>query len=343
MDTVFSFRRRGLGAILALAAFLAACTAGGPVSIPPDATGSIGPVATGTPTPQPSPSPAFPISLTDDEGTMVEIAAEPAKIVSLTPAATETLFAFGIGDRILGKSEDFFVFPPEAADIPDVARFNEVDIEKVTALEPDLVIAGGNNFTPPEAIDRMRKLGMTVLVVYAPTVEKAFEDIELLGLATGRPAEADEIVDAMKLEFDSVAQAVAGQPKPRLFYEIDATGGIYGPADESFLAEMIDLAGAEPITSGTPGNFEISIERLIEADPEVILLADAPFGMTPELVAKRPGWDVMTAVKSGDIRPIDDQTVTRPGPRLGQGLRLLATTIHPEVAIPSTEPIPALP
>jgi iron complex transport system substrate-binding protein len=344
VDAVFhSLRRRGLGALLVLATFLAACSGGAAVSIPPDATGTIGPVATGTPTPQPSPSPAFPPTITDDEGTSVEIAAEPAKIVSLTPAATETLFALGLGDRIVGKAEDFFIFPPEAAAIPDVAKFQQVDIEKVTALEPNLVIAGGNNFTPPDAIKRMRELGMTVVVVYAPTVQKVFEDIELIGIASGRPAEAEAIAELMKSEFDAVAQAVAAEPTPRLFYEIDASDAIYGPADDSFLAEMIGLAGADPITTGSPDKFDISVERLIEADPELIVLADAPFGMTPEQVAKRPGWDVMTAVKAGDIRPIDDQTVTRPGPRLGQGLRLLASTIHPDVAIPSTEPIPAIP
>jgi iron complex transport system substrate-binding protein len=147
----------------------------------------------------------------------------------------------------------------------------------------------------------------------------------------------------MEAAFDETAEAVADEPKPRLFYELDATGAIYGPADRSFLAEMISLAGAQPITTGSPDKFDIAVERLIEADPEVILLADAAFGMTADQVAARPGWDVMTAVKEGDIRPIDDQTVTRPGPRLHLGLSLLAATIHPEAAVPSPEPIPPAP
>ena len=106
---------------------------------------------------------------------------------------------------------------------------------------------------------------------------------------------------------------------------------------------MIGLAGGDPITTGSADKFDISIERLIDEDPEVILLADAPFGVTADQVAARPGWDVMTAVKTGDIRPINDQTVTRPGPRLFLGLQLLASTIHPEAAIPSAEPIPPNP
>ncbi len=299
------------------------------------ATATASPAATAAPS-----EAAFPVTLTDDEGTTVEIAAEPEVIVSLTPAATETLFALGVGDRIVGKGEDFFLFPPEAGDIPDVATFDAVDIEKVVSLEPDVVFAGGNFFTPPDSIERMRELGLPVVVLYAASVADVFADLALIGQASGRSAEATAIVDRMRSEFDAVEAAVAGMARPRLFYELDATGAIYGPADDSFLAEMIELAGGDPITTGSPDKFDISIERLIEADPEVILLADAPFGVTAEQVAARPGWNVMTAVKGDDIRPIDDQTVTRPGPRLFLGLRLLAQIIHPDVALASTAPIP---
>jgi iron complex transport system substrate-binding protein len=331
-------------ALILAAALLAvtACTGGtGATSSPSVTTGPS--VAAATASPQPTDTPAaaaFPVTVIDDEGTTVEIAAEPEVIVSLTPATTETLFALGIGDRVVGKGEDFFVFPPEAGSIPDVATFDAVDIEKVVSLEPDIVFAGGNFFTPPDAIERMRDLGVPVVVLYAASVEAVFADIELIGLASGRSAEAGAIVERMRAEFDAVEAAVADLPRPHLFYELDATGAIYGPADDSFLAEMIALAGGDPITSGSPDKFDISVERLIDEDPELILLADAPFGVTSEQVAARPGWSVMTAVRDGQIRPIDDQTVTRPGPRLFLGLRLLAETIHPDVVLPSAAPIP---
>ena len=338
-----------LAAILAtLLLTVAACSGGGTSPSASATVAASSPPATASapasPVPTPAPSEAaFPITVTDDEGTTVEIAAEPDVIVSLTPATTETLFALGVGDRIAGKGEDFFVYPPEAADIPDVATFDAVDIEKVVALEPDVVFAGGNFFTPPDSIERMRELGLPVVVLYAASVEAVYADIELIGQASGRSAEATAIVDRMRAEFGVVEDAVAGLEKPRLFYELDATGAIYGPADDSFLAEMIVLAGGDPITTGSPEKFDISVERLIEQDPEVILLADAPFGVTADQVVARPGWNVMTAVKDGDIRPIDDQTVTRPGPRLFLGLRLLAETIHPDVVLPSAAPIPPKP
>jgi iron complex transport system substrate-binding protein len=151
------------------------------------------------------------------------------------------------------------------------------------------------------------------------------------------------MVQRMRDEFAAVAKAVAAQPKPRVYYELDATGAYYGPADKSFLAEMITLAGGEPVTTGSADKYAIPAERLIAANPEVILLADAAYGVKPADVAKRPGFATMTAVKDGAIRPIDDTMITRPGPRLFLGLQLLASTIHPEVTIPVPSPIPPVP
>jgi iron complex transport system substrate-binding protein len=106
---------------------------------------------------------------------------------------------------------------------------------------------------------------------------------------------------------------------------------------------MISLAGGDPITTGSPDKYDIPAERLLTADPQVILLGDAAYGVKPEDVAKRPGWSTMTAVKDGAIRPIDDTTITRPGPRLFSGLELLAAAIHPDLTIPSASPIPPVP
>jgi iron complex transport system substrate-binding protein len=331
-----------LAAILAIV--LAACSSGGTGSARPGSASPTAPLATSPLSASPSGSVAsFPLTLTDDEGTSVEIEAEPDTIVSLTPAVTETLFALGVGDRIAGKAQDVFLYPPEAAAIPDVATFQSTDVEKVVALDPDLVFAGGNFGTPPEAIQQLRKLGIPVVVVYARTVDDTFDDIELVGQAVGREEAASEIADRIQTEFEAVEAAVDDLPTPRVYYELDATGAFYAPSDDSFLAEMIELAGGEPITTGSADKFDISAERLIEADPELILLADAAFGVTPDQVKARPGWNVMTAVRSDDIRPIDDATVTRPGPRLFQGLALLARTIHPDAAIPSASPIPPVP
>lgn len=323
--------------LLSIALATAACSTPAAESSPPPTPSP----ATVAPSPDASPSPsaaAFPVTLTDDEGTSVEIAAEPRRIVSLTPATTEILFALGVGDRVVATT-DFDDYPPEAVALPDVASYTAVDVERIVGLETDLVIAGGNFFNDPAAIAQLRDLGVPVVVVYARDIAGVLHDIELIGEAVGRPDEAADLTASMQAEFDQVAAATADLERPRVFYELDATTDIYTAAQDSFLEEMIRLSGGDPITTGSPTDFAISIEKLIEADPEVILLGDAAYGVTAEAVAARPGWDVMTAVKTGEIRPVNDLIVTRPGPRLVDGLRELALAIHPDAAVPSPQAV----
>jgi iron complex transport system substrate-binding protein len=294
---------------------------------------------TAVPTHAPVAAAAFPLTLTDDEGTAVTIPERPERIVSLTPATTEILFAVGAGARVVGRT-DFDDYPPEAAALPAVASYQGVDVEKIVGLEADLVVAGGNGFNSPDALAKLRTLGIPVLVVYAPDVATVLGDIELVAAAAGEPAAGAALAQGMRAEIGAIGEAVAaaGGPRPRVFYELDATKEIYGPADDSFLAEMIRLAGGDPITTGSRTVFSIPLERLVAADPQVVVLGDAAYGTTPAVVAARPGWGVMTAVKSGAVRPVNDVVVTRPGPRLAEGLRALALAIDPAAALP---PAPA--
>ena len=128
-------------------------------------------------------------TLVDDTGTSVTIPSDPQRVISLTPANTETVFALGAGDRLVGGT-DFDDYPPEAAALPDVASYTGVLMEQVVALDPDLVLAGGNGFTPDADIARMRELGYPVVVVYAETVDGVLADIQLIGAALGGGADA---------------------------------------------------------------------------------------------------------------------------------------------------------
>ena len=338
------FRRLSAVPFLLLTLAVAACTGGAGTSIPPGATGSIAPVLTGTPPPSASPSvapssAAFPRSLTDDEGTTVAIATKPSKIVSLTPAATETLFAIGAGDRVVA-TDDGSDYPTGASALPHVATFSSVDIEKIVKLDPDLVVAGGLGFSPPDSIAKLRSLKIPVLVLYAASVDGVYHDIELVGAAVGNEAEAVTLTAGMRTQIGAISGAAkgAGTP-PRVYYEVgytESTGQIFAPADKSFVAEMVTLAGGDAITTGDAASYEIPLETLIERDPQVIILGVNPFyAPTPAQVAKRPGWGVMTAVRDGDVRPVHDIEVTRPGPRLAIGLRNLAAAISPDLVLPS--------
>jgi iron complex transport system substrate-binding protein len=281
------------------------------------------------------PAAAFPVTLLDDEGTAITIRAEPQRIVSLSPANTETVYALGAGDRLVGGT-DFDDYPAEAADLPDVANYQGVLMEQLVAADPDLVLAAGNNFNPPADIARIRELGIPVVVLYPEDVPGVMSDIQLIGQAIGEDTAAEAMTTAMASRIDAISAATAAVPQPRTFYELGAEPELYGPTDDSFLADMVTLAGGEPITTGSTTAFSLSLERLVTEDPEVIVLGDANYGTTPEQVAARPGWDVMTAVKTGAIRPVDDIIVSRPGPRLADGLAALALAIHPDLELPSS-------
>ena len=289
--------------------------------------------------PSPMPAPTFPVTITDDEGTEVTLASEPQRIVSLTPATTEILFEIGAGSRVVGKVEDVANVPPEAAAIPIVATFAGVDVEQIVDLEADLVISAGDGLTQGAAVEQLRRADIPVLVVYPTTVEDALNGIRVIGQAIGAADDGDVLAESIEGQLDDLAAiAATASERPRVFYEIDVTGGIFTPPADSIYGEMFRLAGAEPISGDA--SYAISLEDLVAADPEVILLGDAAYGVTAEAVGARPGWDGMAAVREGRIVAVDDIVITRPGPRLVQGLEALIRAIHPDLAgaLPSPAP-----
>jgi len=281
---------------------------------------------------------AYPVTIVADEGTSVTLETEPQRIISLSPANTEIVYALGAGDRLVGRTE-WDDYPHEAAELTPVAAFTGVVMEQVVALEPDLVLAAGNFFTSPDDIARMRELGYPVVVVYAPDVPAVLADIELIGDSIGEAEAAEAMTAEMTSQLEAISAAAAMEPAPRTYYELDFfEGASFAPAPESFVADMVTLAGGDPVTTDDSAVFQMPIERLIEADPDVIVLGDAMFGHCPDTVASRAGWGDMTAVANGAIRPVDGELVTRPGPRLPQGLASLARAIHPELELADFPP-----
>jgi iron complex transport system substrate-binding protein len=146
----------------------------------------------------------------------------------------------------------------------------------------------------------------------------------------------------MTADFDANPTATSGLAHPKVLYEIHATTKIITAPTRSHHEEMLKAAGADPITTGSPTAYDIAIETLVQADPSLILLGDAAYGVTADQVKARPGWDTISAVKSGNIKAVDDVVITRPGPRLVEGLRALAAAIHPDLELPpQTTPQPS--
>lgn len=317
-----------LSALLTL--LLVACSA--PAATPAPASTQ---PATTTPPASAAPS-AYPVTVTDDAGTELTLDAAPERIVSLAPSSTEIVCALEACDRLVGVT-DFDDYPAEVADIDDVVINAQVDVERVVAAEPDLVIAAGNEITPSAVIAQLVELDLPVLVLYPESLDEVYDDIRLVGTLLDAQDGADELIAGMEDRVDAVVEAVADADRPRTLYEVFyAEGSTYTAGEGSFLASLIDLAGGEPVTGDAQGL--IGSEDLVASDPQLILLGTASYDPTladaeaaQTAVAGRPGWADLSAVADGRVVPYtDDIVTTRPGPRIVDGLEALARAIHPD-------------
>jgi len=313
----------GLTIVLTL---LAGCAQATPTVAPPTPT-----IAPPTPTTL-IPTEVPTVTVVDDAQRTVEISGVPERIISLAPSNTEILFALGLGDKAVGVT-DFCDYPEEAQEIEKVGGV-EPNLEKIVDLEPDLVLYIGGT-AQLEKTQTMEDLGLTVLVLAPSDIEGIFADIELVGKATGAEDEAEELVAQLRRRMKEVTTKVAiSSYRPLIFYELDATDPTrpYTAGPGSFIDALIDMAGG--FNLGATGGMQwaqFSTEEIIAQDPKIIILGDANYGVTLESVEERPGWGVITAVKEGAIYPIDDTLVSRPGPRIVDGLEELARIIHPEL------------
>jgi iron complex transport system substrate-binding protein len=275
----------------------------------------------------------YPLALTDDAGRHITISAAPKRIVSLAPSNTEIVCALQACNDLVGVT-DFDTYPGQVTKVTHVVIGATVDIEKVVAAQPQLILAAGNGLTSNAVIDQLTKLGFPVLSLYPHDLSGVYADISLVGAAIDARPAAAALVSAMKARADEVSSALAKAPKPRTFYEVGVfQGSIYTAGKDSFLASLISLAGGAPIT-GDAATTAIQLEDLIAADPQLILLGDAAYdpSITPASIAARSGWSDMTAVNTGRILVmLDDQVITRPGPRIIDGLQALARAIHPDL------------
>jgi iron complex transport system substrate-binding protein len=276
------------------------------------------------------------IVLTDRLGRELRLAAPARRIVSLAPSGTETLFAIGAQDRLIARDARS-LHPPEAAAIASIGEvYPRVNLEVVLGLEPDLVLAAGT--TQAEDVRALAALG---LKVYATSIASGLEDIyrDILGIGAvvGRDAEAARLVESLRRRAGAVAERCArAATRPRVLYEIDASdpGKPWTAGPESFIQQMLSIAGGESVGRAGGGKyFQMSLESLVLADPEIIVLGSSTYGsQKPEDVARRPGWGGLTAVRRGAVHPFDDDLISRPGPRVIDGLEALARLLHPELA-----------
>jgi iron complex transport system substrate-binding protein len=267
---------------------------------------------------------------TDGLGREVSIENTPKRIVSLSASNTEILFAIGAGDQVVGRDE-FSDYPAEVVSIPSVGgSMGKYSLEQIATLEPDLILAAEIN--TPEQVKAFEELDLTVYYLSNPKdIDGLYANLLLIGQITGNDKEAQTLVDGLKNRVDQVLNLEKPSSPIRVFYELDGSDPSkpWTPGKGTYMDLLLTLAGGENIGSTAgEGWLQISQEAILSADPQVILLGDAAYGITPEMVAERSGWSGISAVTDSRVYPFDDNLVSRPGPRLVDGLELIAEIIR---------------
>jgi iron complex transport system substrate-binding protein len=270
----------------------------------------------------------------DGLGRSISLPATAKKIVSLAPSNTEILYAIGASAQIVGR-DDLSDYPDAAKSITSVGgSMGKFNYEVLAKLQPDLVLASSLN--TPEQIKAMEDLKLVVFVVANPIkLEEMYQNLQTVGTLTGHTDEAKALSAKLQARQQKVADTLAKvKDRPTVFYELDATEPAkpYTAGANTFIDLMINLSGGTNIAAKLQGDYpQISQEELLAQNPNIILLGDAAYGMTPDQVVKRAGWNTIQAVKDNKVFAVDDNLISRPGPRLIDGLESMAKLIHPEL------------
>jgi iron complex transport system substrate-binding protein len=273
------------------------------------------------------------LTVTDGAGRQVRLEHAPQRIVSYLPSNTETLYALGVGDRIVG-TDNFSDYPAEAQGKPKLGGL-QTNLEALVALRPDLVVSTG---TKPDFATLLEPQHIPVLVLAYNDLPGTLGNMELLGKVVGKPAEAAALAGQMRNRMEAVQAKTRTAPPVRVYYELDASDPSkpYTAGPGSFINDLLVMAGGSNIAAGATGPYpQISAEEVVRANPELIVVpveASPPSAATsPARFLQRPGWDGIAAVQAGAIRGVESDLVSRPGPRLVDGLDALARVIHPEL------------
>ncbi len=311
--------RQRVAALLLMGLILSACASATPAPTQL-------PAATPTPTG---------ISIVDGMGREITLDRPAQKVASLAPSNTEILFAIGAGAQVIAR-DSFSDFPEQALAVADIGGgFGEIDTETLVSLEPDLVLAAEIN--PVENVRMLEDLGLKVFYLSNPKeLDGLYENLRTVARLVGHEAETEGLIESLKLRVSTIEEKVSSlQERPLVFYELDGTdpSAPWTSGPGTFIDLLLTKAGGDNLGNTLDSEWvQISVEELITQNPDVILLGDYTWGgITPEDIAARPGWEVIAAVQNEQVYTFDDNLVSRPGPRMVDGLEALAELLHPEL------------
>lgn len=276
----------------------------------------------------------FPVTITDDANRKVTIDKEPETIVSIQASNTEIAFALGVGDKIIGRS-DYDNYPEEALKIQKVGG-QDINAELVLTLLPDIALVTDYHYNKhPDVLEKFEEAGIKVIVVGGATsFEDTYSNIEMIGEATGSTKEAEEIVKDMKERLQAIKDKAASSvtDKKKVWVEVSPAPDIFTTGQNTFMHEMLESIQAVNAAGDQDGWVKMTEEEIVKLDPDVIITTYGYYVDNPTAeVLNREGWTEVPAVKNSKVFDVDSDTVTRPGPRLIEGVEALAELIYPEV------------
>ncbi|MBR4927979.1 MAG: ABC transporter substrate-binding protein [Oscillospiraceae bacterium] len=284
------------------------------------------------PTPEPEPVDTS-IVFTDMAGREVKLEKAAEKVVALEPSDCEILFAIGAGNTLVGRGE-YCDYPAQVMDIPSVQSGYETNIEAVIELGPEVVIMTKMAQTEDQ-INAFENAGIKVIMTDAQDINGIYECVNMIGKATGKEDAAANVVSQMKSAFDSIKKEGAGQGKTVYFEVSPLQWGLWAAGSGTFMDEAAQMLGLTNIFGDQAGWLEVSEEQVISADPDYIVTITMYYGEGPtpvEEICSRPGWEKLKAVVNEDIINIQDNSLSRPSPRLVDGITAMNVFIEESLA-----------
>lgn len=289
-----------------------------------DVTPETTPEVTPEVTPETTPEAGEPYTVTLPDGTVLSFESVPDKIVSMGPNITELLYAVGAGDKVVGRTS-YCDYPAEALSVEAVGDFYNPDIEKIVSLEPDVVI-GSAHFSE-EIEQQLTELGIQVAVLYdSSNLEGVYDIICAVGAISGCDETAEALAADTKKQIEAIEEAAAAaESKPSVYYVVDyGEWGDYTAGGDTFIGQMLKAAGGSNIAEEVSG-WNYSLEALLEADPEIILIR---IGGAEDFCAAEH-YKELSAVKNGTVYEVDPNLLDRQGYRNADGLAAIVNILHP--------------
>ena len=282
-----------------------------------------------------APAAATGIETVDMMGREIKLQEPATRVVALSAADCEILYAIGAGDLLVGRGE-YCDYPAQVLDVPAVQSGMETNIEQIIALAPQVLLMSAMAQTEDQ-VDQLEAAGIQVVVSDAKDINGVYTAITLIGAITGRDAEAMSVVEAMEATLSGLSVRAGELAGKSIYFEVSPLQyGLWTAGNGTFMDEIAAMLGLTNIFASATGWVEVSEEQVIQANPDIIVTIAMYFGegMTPaEEILSRAGWQEITAVKNGDILNLPNNELSRPAPRIADGAQALFDFVKEIVAL----------